>query len=268
MQTPLLWNIAANGAIVQLLCEGQLAANDRGVLLGDGVFDTLRVVDQQAQHCDAHLARFINAAAVLQLPCVVTAAHIAAAAQQLQQGTLRITITRGAAPRGLLPPPQAKMQTWLLGYNSLPARGVIIEHAAVSTICRNHTSPLSGIKSLGQMDQVLALQQAQQVNASEALMPNTRGMLSCASAANIMYTLHGHDAIFTPPLHDGVLPGITRARLLSLLTEYSLPANNLGAVSGMAITNSLRGACGIANIVGVGALPASAQLAERLNKIL
>jgi branched-chain amino acid aminotransferase len=264
METPRCWNIAANGALVQPSSLHTMPAHDRGLLLGDGVFDTLRVENGQAFFALQHLTRLQHAAQVLQLPCVTTMAHIMQAAQQLGQGTLRLNISRGMAPRGLLPPPQPQAQTWLLGYNTLPARNVSLDMASLSTIRRNDTSPLSGIKSLCQLEQVLALQQAIGQGADEALLANTRGFLTCASAGNIIYTLHGHGGLFTPPLHDGVLAGITRARLLPYLIEKSLHMNDLAQVSGMVTINTLRGVCAVHAIAGVGVLPASVALADYL----
>ena len=84
---------------------------DRGLLLGDGVFDTSLVLAGTMVWRPAHVARLVAAAATLGLrgrPRPHIAAGIDAVLDQASHGTLRVTVTRGAGPRGLAPPADPK----------------------------------------------------------------------------------------------------------------------------------------------------------------
>jgi para-aminobenzoate synthetase/4-amino-4-deoxychorismate lyase len=75
----------------------------------------------------------------------------------------------------------------------------------------------------------------------EALLWNDLGHVTESSIANLVYVRDGQQ--FTPPLGDGLLPGVLREKLLSegALEERSLPADELPAVSKLYLINGLRG---------------------------
>ncbi|HYC68073.1 aminotransferase class IV, partial [Brevundimonas sp.] len=95
-----------NGALVD---EGaaRIAPTDRGLLLGDGVFETLRVEAGAPCRLERHLARLRAGAALLDLAVPLDDGAIAAAmaalleAHGLAAASLRLTLTRGSGPRGL-----------------------------------------------------------------------------------------------------------------------------------------------------------------------
>jgi branched-subunit amino acid aminotransferase/4-amino-4-deoxychorismate lyase len=93
--------------------------------------------------------------------------------------------------------------------------------AMVAEIRRNETSPLSRVKSLNYLDNVLARETAQRDGAYDALLLNTTGLLAEASAANVFVVREG--ALVTPPLQDGPLPGITREAVLEIASEAGIP---------------------------------------------
>ena len=90
--------------------EARIAPDDRGLLLGDGLFETLRVSGGRPLRLDRHLARLRAGAEILGLPVPLDDAEFAAAMaallarRGLSEASLRLTLTRGPAPRGLLPP--------------------------------------------------------------------------------------------------------------------------------------------------------------------
>ena len=88
----------------------------------------------------------------------------------------------------------------------------------------------------------MALREAAALGADEAVLLNVRGRLACAAAANLVFQIHGR--IVTPPLSEGVLPGVTRARLraaLKDLEERPLTQREAAAADGVVLTNALRG---------------------------
>ena len=89
-----------------------IRADDRGLLLGDGLYETLLVRDGRPQRLEAHLARLCRGAAVIGLPLpavdIGEAMRLTVAANDLSDGSLRLTVTRGGGPRGLAPPPRPR----------------------------------------------------------------------------------------------------------------------------------------------------------------
>jgi branched-chain amino acid aminotransferase len=142
----------------------------------------------------------------------------------LQQAVVRLTLSRGVpTARGLLPAgdPQPTVVVHAQpfhGYEpALYQRGM---RAVTSDIRRNEHSPTSNIKSLSYLDNILARQGAAQRGADEALLCNTAGELTCASAANVFVVVDG--ILLTPPVSSGALPGTVRGALLSLAPQLGI----------------------------------------------
>ena len=147
------------------------AMADRGLLLGDGVFDTALGVQGRVAFEAAHVDRLTAAAAALGF--VVDRAPIIEAMRALA-GTvplaaIRTTLTRGPGPRGLAPPPEPAP---LLFGSAAPARASLFFaplRLTFTSIARNDTSPTARLKTLGYLDAVLAARDAQAQGFDEAL---------------------------------------------------------------------------------------------------
>jgi len=211
----------------------------------------LRAYSGQPFRLADHLQRLERSAAVLGIPLPVDAPALAQsvgdvlAANKLQQAdaSLRITLTRGVGPRGLLPPesPQPTLMVTAAAYQK-PA--VEAMSAVVVAIRRNEGSPLSRLKSLNYLDNILAAREAAAHGADEAIMLNNRGHAVCGARSNLFAVLDG--VLATPPLADGALGGITRhlvleaARDLGLqVAERSLLPADLERADELFLTNSL-----------------------------
>jgi branched-chain amino acid aminotransferase len=238
-----------NGQIVDLT-EARISITDRGFLLGDGLFETMPVYRHRVFDLDAHLERLASGLALLNLgeglELAKLRAEIAAylAAEEMESAVLRLTITRGPGPRGLLPP-ETLCPTVLMTLSSMPAarKEPLALHVAAVTR-RNECSPLSRIKALPYLDNVLALQEARTHGADEALLLNTRGTIACASAANVFALREG--LMETSLISDGALPGTMRGLVLTLAKEAGLAAvertlyvEDLAAADEVFITNSI-----------------------------
>ncbi len=234
------------------------AMADRGLLLGDGVFDTALAVQGRVAFEAAHADRLAAAAAALGFS--VERARIVEAMRALA-GTaplaaIRTTLTRGPGPRGLAPPPEP--QPFLFG-SAAPARAALFFaplRLMPTEIARNETSPAARLKTLGYLDAVLAARDAQAQGFDEALFLNTAGRVACAGTGNVFVILGA--TLVTPPLGEGVLPGIVRAEILSNLApslgltveERPLLPSELEAAEALFVTNSLRL---LAPVTGLGA---------------
>ena len=221
--------------------------SDRGLLLGDGVFDTALVMNGRVFRGEAHLARLSDALALLGIeadPGAIREA-IAALIPQAERHVLRITVTRGPGLRGLLPR-GAQRPTIMASVAQLSASAFFPPLSLdIAAIRRNETSPASRLKSLGYLDAILAMREAAARGHDEALFLNGAGRVACAAVGNI-FAAFG-DEIRTPPLTDGVLPGIIRGFVLAesgklnlASREASFDLQELCAADAVFVTNSLR----------------------------
>ena len=92
---------------------------------------------------------------------------------------------------------------------------------AVSPYRCNTLSPLTGIKSLNYLEQVLAREEARTRQFDEAVLLNERGEVVSATMANIFWIKDG--TVHTPTLSIGVLPGVTRAKVIKLAGKHFIP---------------------------------------------
>jgi branched-subunit amino acid aminotransferase/4-amino-4-deoxychorismate lyase len=139
---------------------------------------------------------------------------------------VRLTLTAGSG-RGLERPPGSRPRL-LARATPAPAPAPSVRLASVA-LRRNETSPLSRVKSLSYLDNVLARAEARRAGADEALMLNSKGELACAAAANLFWI--AGDRLFTPALACGVLDGIMRVRALA--AAHALDVETIEAHAGL-----------------------------------
>jgi branched-chain amino acid aminotransferase/4-amino-4-deoxychorismate lyase len=225
-----------------------LPAEDRGLTLGDGLFETVLAVDGRLAHAGLHFRRLAASAAALGLPPPPEANPLEAVAREtltrngLDRGraALRLTLTAGRSARGLARDPSAAA-CLLVTASPAPEAGTPARLATVS-VRRNPASPASRYKTLSYIDSVMALREAHQASADEAVMLNTRGRVASAAAANLVFRIDGE--IVTPPLSEGILAGITRTRLLAAMPEIverRLTRAEAKTADALVLTNALRG---------------------------
>ncbi|WP_454917548.1 aminotransferase class IV [Xanthobacter sediminis] len=229
-----------NGALLEA-AEARIAPGDRGFTLGDGLFETLRVRDGAILRLEAHLGRLAHGAQVLGLPLpgldLAGALEATRAANGLSDAVLRLTVTRGEGPRGVLPP-AAPSPTVLVTAAPMAPPAPPVRLIIASRTRRNERSPLSGVKSLNYLDNILARQEAAAAVADDAVLLNTRDLVAETSIANVFAVIDGR--LLTPPLADGALPGVMRAAVLALEgDERSLTPADLGRAEEIFLTSSL-----------------------------
>ncbi|EIM30907.1 aminotransferase class IV [Microvirga lotononidis] len=210
---------------------------DRGLLLGDGLFETLAVANGRAFMLDAHLDRLLAGAAALNIP--VDREALRRPVEDLtaalpEGGIIRLTLTRGAGPRGLRLPIHQQPTVFAAASAPWSPNPTAAEvRLATARIRRNSSSPTSRYKTLAYLDNVLAVQEALDQGADDALLLAVGGQVACTSAGNI-FIIEG-ERLLTPSLDNGVLPGITRALVLNVLApelglipqEVNLPKDSL-----------------------------------------
>jgi len=228
---------------LEAVSEARIDPQDRGLLLGDGLFETMRLSAGKILRLQAHLARLTAGAALLRLP-LPDLAMLQAALDQLvaangaAEGSLRLTLTRGAGPRGVLPP--ATPTPTLLITQALPAAALLPCRVQISPWRRDGASPLSRIKHLNYLPQILARLEASEAGFDDALLLSGDGQHIAESSAASLVILDGSHLV-TPPLEDGALTGIARAALLATgqCVEKSITPDALCASRGAWLVNSL-----------------------------
>jgi branched-chain amino acid aminotransferase len=235
--------------------QARLDPADRGLLLGDGVFETLAVQAGAPRHLQRHLRRLRAGAATLDIPLAWDDAALQGAlagvlrAQKLEDAAARITLTRGPGGRGVLPSTAARPTLLITAQRAARVPETVSLIVAGSTR-RNEFSPLARIKSISYLDSVLARQEAVRAGAEDALLRNTQGFMAEATAANLFVLLDG--ALVTPRVTDGALPGIARAVLMERLgaRERRIEHADLRRAQAVLLSNSL----GIRTAVALGGL--------------
>ena len=204
-----------------------LSAFDRGFQLGDGVFETLRARAGRPTELREHLGRLRRSATGLDivLPAsletdVTTGIAAPLAVEGLDgpggDASVRITVSRGSSTgRGLLPVdapvPTVVIQAWPV----LPPPADHLErglHLVVSSVRRDPSNPLVGLKTTSRADYVYARLEAKRRGGDDALFLTTDGFLSEATSANI-FLVRG-DELATPALACAILAGTTRSWIL------------------------------------------------------
>ncbi len=244
-----------------------ISPQDRGFTLGDGLFETMKVSGGSVLRLEGHLARLREGARVLRLPLpdLDMGAAIAALldANGLSEAVVRLTVSRGTGPRGILPPADVH-PTLVITAAPRPAPLPPARLCVCQGTRRNELSPLSRIKSLNYLDNILARQEAAERGYDDALLLNTQQRVAEGTYANLFVMLDGH--LVTPPVVEGALPGILRQEVLAAGgRERPLTPADLMKAEEAFLTSSL----GIRSVQAIEdrTLPSQA-LAERLREAL
>ena len=205
---------------------------DRGFLFGEGVYETMRTYNRRPFLLDRHLARLRASAEriALEAPLDDTAftERILRTMQAVDapgERSIRLLLTRGAGDLSydLANCPAPTVVVIVRAHRETPpdvaARGIGIVQ---SSVMRNHPDALSPrIKSNNLLNNALAMQEALQAGASEALMCNHRGELAECAQSNIFLVRGG--AALTPPVDAGILEGVTRNFVFEVGASAGIP---------------------------------------------
>ncbi len=202
-----------NGRLVEP-DDATVAYNDHGLVVGDGVFETIKMDHGQPFALTRHLKRLQHCAAVMGIPephetVLRTAVAQVCSSHTGNDGFLRITLTAGPAPLGT---PRQELSPTLIV--AIRPGAVRVEPTAceLSPWTRNENGALAGVKSTSYGENVVALALAATTGASESLFANTAGELCEGTGSNIFVVVD--DELVTPPLSSGCLAGVTRELLL------------------------------------------------------
>ncbi len=207
----------------------RVSALDRGLLHGDGVYDTWRTYGGAPFAVAAHVRRLAAAARVLGLPSPGPAedwarrTRLLVARNGLRDAAVRLTITGGDAGE-LLVPERRGRPTMLLTVRPLPSDLARRQTAGVAVVLlpfpRDAGPPWGGLKLVGHASAVVGRALAARRRAAEGLNVTAADEVTEATTANVF--LVERDAVDTQPLAAGILPGVTRGLVLALARRAGL----------------------------------------------
>ena len=224
-----------------------IAALDHGVTVGDGVFETCKVLDGVPFALERHARRLDRSLAGLGLPAAdhaVIEAGIKAvlAGEPIAFGRLRYSVTGGAGPLGS--DRSASPLTYIVTAGSQPPNpdtGKLV----VVPWTRNERSATAGLKTTSYAENVVALAFAKERGGVEALFANSVGNLCECTGSNVFVVVDGE--ILTPDLASGPLAGVTRELVIEWCREEGLtvraeplPMSILGQAAEVFITSSTK----------------------------
>lgn len=239
------------------LADAGVSVLDRGLLLGEGCFETLQAVDGEPFALRRHLERLRVASGVLGIELAWTDDELRSAVHEVLDADpvarsprtrLRITLTGGPAPLGPGTPAEPSPSVLVTcGPLAAPPSTAI---ARTSPWPVNERSPLAGVKHSSRAELVLALAHAHAQGADEALLANTAGALVEGTGSNVFVVVDGH--LLTPARSSGCLPGVTRSLVLEVTDaeEADLPLSVLASCDEAFLTSSTRGVHPLSEIDG------------------
>jgi branched-subunit amino acid aminotransferase/4-amino-4-deoxychorismate lyase len=129
-------------------------------------------------------------------------------------------------------------------------QSIRVKAVFAQTIRKNHHTHTASLKMLAYTDNRLALEEARSKGADDALILNTDGALAGATTANVF--VKTGEAIYTPPLEDGAMDGVTRAAILSqgLAQEKRLRPDDIDRASAIFLSSSLTGIRAVVDLEG------------------
>ena len=206
----------------------EIDARDRGLHYGDGLFETIAVVEGTAVRLSLHLDRLARGCTRLGLPCP-SREQLETEIERLvgseSRAVLKIIVTRGIGARGLTVDPQS-VPTRILSIHPWPSyppqwaeSGVAVR--ICSTVLGDQPA-LAGIKHLNRLEYVLARREWQDPQIAEGLLRDRSGALVCGTISNLFVVRDGR--VLTPAVDRCGVAGTVRAAVLERAHALGIPA--------------------------------------------
>jgi 4-amino-4-deoxychorismate lyase len=190
---------------------------DRGFAYGDGVFRTLALRGGRPLLWSRQYAKLAHDAAALKITCPdaqVLFADLAAIAARHADGVIRITLTRGIAPRGYTMQPDGAT-TRAVAYSAPAFVTATAVRARWCTLRLAIQPALAGIKHLNRLENVLARAEWQDSSIAEGLLKDANGNVIGGTMCNLFLL---RDGVLTTPVLDACgIAGVMR----DLILEYA-----------------------------------------------
>lgn len=207
-----------------MLIDGQLTdlvpADDRGLNYGDGLFETIKVVNAKPQLWERHFQRLLHGCSVIGLQCPEEAllqTELSRVCAGNDYGVLKIVLTRGSGGRGYRPDDKASSRR-IISFHELPAypdsysdTGIQLYHCSTPVSVNEH---LAGLKTLCRLEQVLAQSEWNPDEFAEGLMLDHQRRVVEGTRTNI-FMVH-KNTLLTPSLESAGIKGVMRELIIEL----------------------------------------------------
>jgi branched-chain amino acid aminotransferase len=220
--------IYLNGRIVPK-AEALVSVYDSGFMLGDGVWEGLRLYDGRWAFLDDHMDRLFEAAKAIDLDIAMTRAEVIDALEQTRAANemttdahARLMVTRGVKSRPFQHPSLSRQG---------PTVTIIMEHSKPSiprpirlaTVPHIRGLPMTQdpkLNSHSKLNCILACIAAEKAGADEALMLDVHGFVNTTNACNFFIVRKGEVWTSTG---DYCMNGITRAKVIDVCRQNGIP---------------------------------------------
>lgn len=208
------------------LDEASIPVTDRGFLLGDGFFETMRAHEGKIAWIDAHMGRLDHHAELIEFPLDLLPETeeveevVAKLNEQIHRkdAVVRMTVSRGSGERGLLPPGSPDPTILITAEPFEPVDPNIgLTLATSQKVRRNPNSVAGSIKSTNYMDNIAAKQEVQKYGAQDAIILSAEGHVAETTVANL-FAIDG-ETLWTPDEDTGILCGLARDFVLQWAEE-------------------------------------------------
>lgn len=246
--------------------QAVVPVNDRGFLLGDGLFETVRIIRGRPFRFAQHLERLARGADFLKITLPFPAkelqkfAETLIAQNQMPDAILRLTLTRGPGERGYTPKAGGR-PTLVMTLHPAPPPDLLAEWTLITASFHIPAAdPLASFKTTSKILHVLARVEAAERGADEALLLNTNGEVAETAGGNLFWVYN--DQICTVPTGRGILPGVTRAVVLEICQSLGLRVNKrvikpeaLRNSAGIFVTQTAFGVVPVSALDGLPVVP-------------
>ena len=249
--------------LVNGVAADHVAATDRGLAYGDGVFRTLLLRQGRLRQWDRHYRKLAHDCAALTIACppeAVLAGEVAQLARHSPDAVAKIIITRGGGTRGYAPP-QPSSSTRVVMDSPVPAypedfvrRGVAVQ---VCKVRLSFQPRLAGVKHLNRLENVLARAEWNDPAVPEGILLDAEEHVVGGTMTNLFIVEDG--GLVTPPLRRCGVAGVTRERIMQGAARLGMACREepitllrmLGAREAL-LVNSVIGAWQIKSCAGRG----------------
>lgn len=249
--------------VLHALDQALLPVLDRGFLYGDAVFEALRTFAGEPDALARHVARLVRSCGIVGIELGVSEAELARDVQRAVAAVpsveryIRIVVTRGDLPDGLAARGAHRARRVVIVRPLSEPAPSLYESGIRVTSCAAPISTLTaGAKPAGYLNNMLAMARAHANGTDDALLLGAYGELLEGATSSVFLVQAG--SVVTPPLALGILPGITRERVIAAaqhlgisVRERLVTIQDAYRAEELFLTSSVRQVVGVVAVDGV-----------------
>lgn len=236
---------------------GLFESGNRAYLYGDGIFESIRVVDGEPLNIDAHVLRMLDGAVALKMriPSFFSVEFFKNKIKELvkqsniEGGCARVRVSVDRVAGGTYAPSSNEVQFFIEAYPlSCKAFELNVKGLEVDLYTAQHKQNdfLANFKTKNGLIYIMASLTAKEKGLDDMLITSPKGSVLEASSSNVFVVSNG--MLYTPALEEGCLAGVMRMTIINTalaagikVYECHLLPQNLIAADEMFLTNAING---------------------------